>query len=72
MKYRDKEFGVRASQISTQYGVVAGVDGITVGALAGVCNTRLWSKQMWCAPSKHKERIIWLLHESDSLNQSDN
>ena len=71
MKYRDKEFGVRASQISIQSGVGAGVDG---SALAGACNTRLvlWSKQMWCAPSKHKERIIWLLHKSDLLDQSNN
>ena len=41
MKYRDKEFGVRASEISSQSGVRAGVDGTVVGALAGACSERL-------------------------------
>ena len=40
LKYRDKKFGVRASQISSQSGVGAGVNG-TALALAGACNTRL-------------------------------
>ena len=67
LKYRDKEFGVRASEISSQSGVRAGVDGTVVGALAGACGERLvpcagtgagtcnlpdWSKQMSCPPSK--------------------
>ena len=67
LKYRDKEFGVRASKISSQSGVRAGVDGTAVGALAGACSERLvpcagtgagacniadWSKQMSCPPSK--------------------